>query len=103
MQFKKNLYIGQNIHNPSKLQKKILNRSFFVNAYIITLALNADQLEIFEARILRQKYYHESPRTIVGVAADYQEALDLILKITQDAVKHGYEGRLKEYLTEKED
>ena len=102
MEFFKNLYLGQNVTNVTKIKKQILNRSIFVNAYVITLALNEDQLEIYDAKILRQTYYQLNPRTIVGIASDYDEALQLILQIIEESFLHGYEGKLKSYLIERE-
>ena len=102
MEFFKNLYLGQNVTNVTKIKKQILNRSIFVNAYVITLALNEDKLEIYDAKILRQTYYQLNPRTIVGIASDYDEALQLILQITEESLLHGYEGKLKSYLIERE-
>lgn len=102
MHFFNNLYLGRKVPDVSKVKKQILKRSFFVNAYVITLSLGADQLEIYDAKVLRQSYYRKAPRTVVGIAADYDEALELILQITQDALSQGYEGRLKQFLLDME-
>lgn len=102
MQFLKSLYVGSKILNVNKVKKQILNRSFFVNAYVIALACNEDQLDIFDAKVLRQRYFHQNPRTIVGIAADYDEAVELIMLITQESITHGYTGDLKGYLLDKE-
>ncbi len=102
MRFFKNLYLGQRVSNVNKIKKQILNRSIFVKAYVIALAINGDQLEIFDAKELRQIYYQQNPRTIVGIAKDYEEALELILAITKESVNQGYEGNLKQFLIDRE-
>lgn len=102
MQFFETLYLGQKVTKVNKIKKQILNRSIFVNAYVITLACNEDQLEIFDAKVLRQRYYQSNPRTIIGIAADYEEAVELLLEITKDSLTQGYEGRLKQFLIDKE-
>lgn len=102
MLFFDNLYLGTGIPNVSKIKKQILKRSFFVNAYVIALSEGADQLDIFDAKILRQSFYRKNPRTIVGIAADYDEAVELILQITQDALTQGYDGKLKQFLIDME-
>ena len=102
MRFFDNLYLGTGVPNVYKIKKQILKRSFFVNAYVITLSEGTDQLDIFDAKILRQSFYRRNPRTIVGIATDYNEAMELILQITQDALAQGYEGKLKQFLIDME-
>ena len=102
MKFFENLYLGPKVPNVSKIKKQIMNKSYFVNAYVIALANGDDQLDIFDAKVLRQSYYRANPRTIVAIAADYDEAVELLMQITQDALRQGYQGRLKEFLVDME-
>ena len=101
MHFFETLYLGPKVFDVSKIKKQILKRSIFVKAYVIALACGEDQLEIIEAKFLRQRYYQNNPRTIVGIASDYEEAVGVVLDITKDCVSHGYDGRLKQFLLEK--
>lgn len=102
MRFFHNLYLGQGVPDVKKIKRQLLNRSIFVKAYVITLSLGADQLEMYDAKVLRQSYYRNTPLTVVGIASDYEEALQLIMQITKDALKQGYEGRLKQFLLDME-
>ncbi len=102
MKFFENLYLGSKVPNVEKIKKQIMNRSYFVNAYVIALANGDDQLEIFDAKVLRQSYYVKHPRTIVAIAVDYNEAVELVMQITQDALRQGYLGKLKDFLIDME-
>lgn len=102
MRFFDNLYLGTKVPNVSKIKRQILNRSLLVKAYVIALANGNDQLDIFDAKVLRQSYYRYKPRAIVAIAADYDEAVELVIRITQDALRQGYEGRIKEFLIDME-
>jgi hypothetical protein len=47
---------------------------------------------------LKQPYYAENPAYIYGIAGSRDEALELLVKISDEAVKAGFEGRVREYL-----
>ncbi len=63
---------------------------------------DGDQLEIIHSAFLQQKYYRDNPAFIYGIANSYNEALDLVLKITEEALEAGYEGRILDYLDDKD-
>jgi hypothetical protein len=66
---------------------------------VITLSKNPiDQLEIYKAGWLSQKYYRDNPPYIIGVAADYEEAVSLIVRITEESFQKLGNCNLKEYL-----
>lgn len=100
MKFYKYLYIGDTVTNPQKIKWK-LKRHAGVQVYVITTAPNADQLEIFHSAYLKQKYYRYHPPIIVGIASNYEEAVQIILKITQECVDATGNCNLKEYLKQK--
>lgn len=102
MKFFENLYLGPKVPNVAKIKRQILNRSFFAKAHVIALANGDDQLDIFDAKVLRQSYYVKHPRTIVAIASDYDEAVELVIQITQDALRQGYQGNIKDFLIDME-
>ena len=59
---------------------------------------DGDRLDIIHSAFLQQKYFRDNPAYIYGIAGSYNEALDLVLKITDEAIKAGYEGRILDYL-----
>lgn len=100
MKFYKHLYIGDTIKNPAKLKSKLKMHSG-VNIFVIAIACGADQLEIYHSAYLKQKYYRYHPPIIVGLASDYKEALQIVLKITEECVLHTGNCNLKDYLKQK--
>lgn len=97
MKFYKYLYLGDNITNPAKIKRK-LKQHAGVNVYVITIAPGPDQLEIFHSAYLKQRYYRYHPPIIVGISSDYDEAVEIIVKITQESLEATGTCNLKEYL-----
>lgn len=93
------LYVGKDLHNPDKIIHKLKKHTKFLNAYVITLSKNpVDQLEIYKAGYLSQKYYRQNPPYIIGLAGSYEEALGLVRQIAEEAFSVQGDCRLKEYL-----
>lgn len=71
--------------------------------HIVTLASrNSDQLEIMAARELSQPVLRERLPMIVGLAADYAEAMDILYQIIEDAEAAGMRGRLRAFIEKQE-
>lgn len=95
------LYLGNNISESklNKLKKRLEKKPLFCDAYLITVSRNpSDQLEFFPAKQLVQKYYSQYPVYVIGIAADYEEAVSLIEKIVQECLQSRGDCALKEYL-----
>lgn len=98
MKFYKNLYVGEGIKRPNKVKWKLRHNAGQFQIYVIALASGRDQLEIYHCAFLQQKYYKKHPPYIIGIAKKYEEALDIVVEITEAALaKHGYPD-LKKYL-----
>lgn len=97
MKFYKYLYIGDTVKEPNKIKRK-LKRHAGLMIYIICIAQGADQLEIFHSAYLKQKYYRYHPPVIVGIASNYEEAVEIIVRITKECLKKTGGCNLKEYL-----
>ena len=97
MKFYKHLYIGDTVTNPAKIKWKLKHHAGTM-AYAITVAHGNDQLKIFHSAYLKQKYYRYHPPVIVGIASDYDEAVNIVVKITQECLEATGDCRLKEYL-----
>ena len=85
MKFYKHLYIGDTITNPAKIKRKLKFHAGTM-VYVIAVAQGDDQLEIYHSAYLKQKYFRYHPPVIVGIASDYDEAVDIIVKITQECL-----------------
>lgn len=100
MKFYKYLYIGDTVTDPAKVKRKLKHHAG-VQVYVVTIVSGADQLEIFHSAYLKQKYYRYHPPIIVGIASGYEEAVQIIVKITQECVEAMGNCNLKEYLKQK--
>lgn len=100
MKFYKYLYIGDTVTDPAKVKRK-LKRHAGVNVYVVTIASGNDQLEIYHSAYLKQRYYRYHPPVVVGLASGYEEAVQIILKITQECLDATGSCNLKEYLKQR--
>ncbi len=97
--FYKELYWGDSVKTRSMVKWRLYHGRGQFNIFCIQRALaDGDQLDIIHCAFLKQPYYQEHPAYIYGIAGSYDEALDLVVKITKEALAAGYEGRLLEYL-----
>lgn len=97
MKFYKELYIGDTVKDPEKIKRK-LKRHAGTLVYVICLSKGVDQLEIFHSAYLKQKYYRIHPPIIVGIASGYKEAVNIVVKITEECLEQTGGCDLKGYL-----
>ncbi len=100
MKFYKYLYIGDTVSNPAKIKRR-LKLHMGVSVYVIALSMGPDQLEIFHGGYLKQKYYRSHPPIIVGIASCHEEAMEIVLKITQECLDATGGCDLKTYLKQR--
>lgn len=100
MKFYKYLYVGDAVKNPVKVKWKLKHRAG-QQIYVICLARGSDQLELFHCAYLQQKYYKYHPPVIIGIAADFDEAVQIVIKITQECLDATGSCELKEYLKQR--
>lgn len=97
MRFYKYLYVGDGVKNPSRIKRK-LQLHAGVSVYLIAAASGDDQLEIYHSALLKQRYYRKHPPVIIGLAGDYEEAVQLVVRITEECLAWSGNCNLKEYL-----
>ena len=67
--------------------------------FLITVSRNpSDQLEIIQTRQLAQRYYNKFPPYVAGIAAGYDEALEVVEELVKECLKARGDCALKEYL-----
>lgn len=66
--------------------------------FVLTLAHECGQLEIYPAYCLQQPFYRKHPPVVVGLAKEYKEAVALIEQIVEDSLRVTGACNLKEYL-----
>lgn len=100
MKFYKNLYIGDTIKDPKKIKRKIKHHAKQLKVFVILLASGDDQLEICHTMLLEQPYYKkkENAPYIIGIAGNYDEAVELVCQITKEAVEQNGNADLKKFL-----
>lgn len=100
MRFYRYLYVGDTVRNLRKIKWKLRHHAG-VQAYVIVLAPSPDQLEIFHSAYLKQKYYRHHAPIVVGIATNHEEAVDIVVKMTQECVETLGNCNLKEFLRQK--
>ncbi len=95
------LYLGDsiNVNKLDKIKKRLESRPLFSGVFLIAMSRNSsDQLDIYEAKQLVQGYYKKNPPYVVGLAGNYEEALTLVVQMTEECLVHRGDCCLKEYL-----
>ncbi len=100
MKFYKNLYIGDTIKNPNRVKRKIKYHAGQLKVFTIMLASGDGQLEICHSMLLRQPFYKkkENEPYIIGIAGNYEEAVEIVCRIAGEAVAQNGNADLKHYL-----
>ncbi len=95
------LYLGDSINRRKldKIKKKLEKKPLFSGVFLIAVSRNAsDQLDIFDARQLVQRYYQSHPLYIVGIAKSHDEAVELVERLVRECLEKRGDCALKEYL-----
>lgn len=90
MRFSRKLYISSSLDKKCGTVKwKLRTGRPQPFIYIIALARNNDLLEIYHSGMLKQSYYKKKQNApyIVGIAAGYGGAVDLVIDIIQDVFR----------------
>ena len=98
MKFYKKLYVGESIKNPNKVKWKLRHNAGQFKVYVIALAEGDGQLEIYHCAFLQQKYCKKNPPYVIGIAGDYKEAVNIVIRITEEAIEKLGSPQLKKYL-----
>ena len=100
MKWNNNLYIGESVKkNFKKIKWKINHNAGMLNVHIITFPSNKENLlDIIPARELLQKGYPKNNIHILGLAGDYDEAVDLVKTIVTQAAEDGKYKRISDYI-----
>lgn len=101
-QFYKNIYWGESVKNHSLVKWKLYHGSGQFNIYLVTRATSeGDQLDIIHCAFIKQKIFREYPVFVYGIASSYDEAVGIVLRISQEASIAGMDGQLLNYLEKK--
>ena len=98
MVFRKSLYLGKSITNKYTLLWKLRHGYYSMGHYVISLSLGEDQLECIPCYYLKQRGVRETMGEVVGIARDYNEMLEVIVRMTEDSLKETGSADIKNYL-----
>ena len=86
MRWYKHLYVGEKAKKKRfSMIQKIRFHKTQLRAYVITPAINGDNiLDIYPAMVFDHPYYREKNLLVLGIAADYWEALEVARQIISD-------------------
>lgn len=95
-----NLYIGHNAKRDAKRAvRRLNNQKPVIGIHLVTLASNEkNQLDIISAYHLLQPVVYRRCPMVVGIARGYDEAVELVAQITEDALSHTGEADIRNYL-----
>lgn len=97
--FYRELYWGDSVKKRSLVKWRLKHgRGQFTIYCVMKAFTESDQLDIINSDYLTQPYYLKHPAYIYGIAGSYNEALDIVVRISDEAARVGYEGRLRDYL-----
>ena len=83
--------------------RKVWERKLQISGYVITVPSNGNNvLDIYPAYVLLLPYYKESDILIVGIAADYSEAVEVAGKIVVDMYREIGKPDIREFLKARE-
>ena len=102
LDFSPDLYLGESIkaRKVDTIKKKLLTKPLLAKVTLLILSENSsDQVEILGCTQLAQKIYGEYPLSVIGLAGNRDEAMDLVVQITQDCLAARGDCSLKEFLT----
>lgn len=96
------LYIGNNAKKKAdRIIRKLNSQKIVHGIYLITLASNErDQLDILSAYNLMQPFVYCRCPMVVGVASGYDEALELVMQITGEALEKTGKADIRNYLSQ---
>lgn len=95
------LYLGESMNygDMVKIKAQFNIQPSKVDIFLITRSMNEhDQLDIFHAKYLEQKYYTDHPVYVFGMAKSKEEAINLIEKLMQECVTARGDANLTAYL-----
>lgn len=98
MKYYKYLYVGESVHFVDRIKAKINKRSGLIGKYILYFSKDGEQLEIMNGAYLKLPYYAKHPLVIVGIAGNYNEAINLVQRIIEESLKETGKASIKDYL-----
>ncbi len=101
LNFCNDLYVGEQVHRKSHIIRSLKAGKKLLSTYVLVMPESYGQLEIYHNLFLRSGIYRDRDFDVVGIAASYEDAKDLVLRITTDCFAHRQDGNIKAFLTDR--
>lgn len=104
MRYYRHIYLAEGLEKKKdKIIKKLENNKFQVSIHLIVLPQNEkNHLEIINSVLLLQPDFPKEDYFVVGISKSYDDALELVEKITEE-VYHETKGTdIRSYILKKE-
>ncbi len=97
------LYIGDKIAKyADRIRKRLESGQTELDHYIVTFSASpSDYLDVMNMRYLTQDTLRKYIPPIVGIAKDKSEAMELVVRITEECVRETGDADLRDYLLKK--
>ena len=104
MKFYRKLYVSESLKKrQDKIIEKLNEGKGSLGCYVISFTANpSNQLEFYDSMFLFQKSYAKESLFVVGLAGCYEEALEVVKSITEDAYRARHDANLREYIIEQQ-
>jgi len=82
-----------------QIQEKLRVNPIEANLFLITISANSEeQLDIYDAKYLIQKYYQKNPPYVIGIAKEKGHAFTIVEELMKECVEKRSDANLKAYL-----
>lgn len=82
-----------------EIKKKLNSNPLEAGLYLITISANEkEQLDIFDAKYLIQKYYDKRKPYVIGITKEKAHAINIVSELMDECVKERGDANLREYL-----
>lgn len=104
MEFFRKLYVSDTMEKKKeKVIRRLKEGKFNLSCYVITLTVTPkNQLEFYDSAFLLQKRHTKDSIFVVGLAGCYEEALELIKKISEDTYEKRKDVNIREFIMEEQ-
>ncbi|MCR5502685.1 MAG: hypothetical protein K6F53_06735 [Lachnospiraceae bacterium] len=98
MKYYRYLYTGGSVKNVDKYKLRLKIHKDLVGFFVLTLAEGPNQIDILNAFNLKLPYYRKHPPVVVGIAKNYEEAVEIVIRMTTEALEHTGSADIRNYL-----
>ena len=83
----------------AKIKEDLSVNPIKANLFLITISANRDeQLDIYDAKYMIQKYYQKNPPYVIGIAKEKGHAFTIVEELMKECVDKRSDANLRAYL-----